>query len=59
MVDGWRGACVSNGRYSKIHIFLAEWWHSGLYIGLPITRSVGQFPLRTLMYTLSSSYIEI
>ena len=36
-----------------------EWWHSGQYIGLPITRSVVQFQLRTLIYALSSSYIEI
>ena len=36
-----------------------EWWHSDQYFGLPITRSVVQFPLRTLIYALSSSYIEI
>ena len=36
-----------------------EWWHRGQYFGLPITRSVVQFPLRTLIYALSSSYIEI
>ena len=34
-----------------------EWWHSGQYFCLPITRSVVQFPLRTLIYALSSSYI--
>ena len=36
-----------------------EWWHSGQYFGLPITGSVVQFPLRTLIYALSSSDIEI
>ena len=36
-----------------------EWWHSGQYFGLPITRLVVEFPLQTLMYTLSSSYMEI
>ena len=34
-----------------------EWWHSGQYFCLSITRSVGQLPLRTLIYALSSSYI--
>ena len=29
------------------------------YFGLLITRSVVQFPLRTLIYVLSSSYMEI
>ena len=36
-----------------------EWWHSGQYFGLPINRSVVQFPLRTLIYALPSSYAEI
>ena len=36
-----------------------EWWHSGLYFGLPIAMSVVQFPLQTLFHKLSSSYIKI
>ena len=39
--------------------FDMKWWHSGQYFGLPITKSVAQFPLRTLIYALSSSYMEI
>ena len=31
----------------------------GQYFGMPITWSVVQFPLRTLMNNLSSRYIEI
>ena len=34
-----------------------EWWHSGQYFGLPVTRSVVQFQLRTLIYALSSSHM--
>ena len=36
-----------------------EWWHCGQYFGLPITKSVVQFPLRTLICKLSSIYIDI
>ena len=36
-----------------------EWWRSGQYFDLPITRSVVQFPLRKLIYVLPSSYVDI
>ena len=36
-----------------------EWWHSGYSFGLPTTKSVFQFPLRTLICKFSSNYTEI
>ena len=58
------GRCAAK---SKLKIFLFEiedWrsserWRSGQYIGLPITRPVAQLLLWTLIYKLSSSYIEV
>ena len=35
------------------------YWSGGEYFGLPITKSVVQFPFRTSSYKLASSYIEM
>ena len=45
--------------WATVVVAALEWWQSSQYFALPNTRPVAQFPHRTLIHKLSSSYTEI
>ena len=53
------GRCILLIRGPGALYLILKWWNSGQYFGLPVTRSVVQFSLQTLIHALSSCIVVI